>query len=42
MKIKIKTIVSQDAMSCVARGTGSALGSLDLLEIGGKFKKRRK
>ncbi len=42
LKTKIKTIVSQNAMSCVARGTGSALSSLDLLEIGGTFKKRRK
>jgi len=36
----IKVIVSEDALSCVARGTGSALGSLDLLEKGGTFKRR--
>lgn len=39
-RIGIKVIVSEDALSCVARGTGSALGSLDLLETGGTFKRR--
>ena len=39
-RTKIKVMVSEDSISCVARGTGSALGSLDLLEIGGTFKKR--
>lgn len=36
----IKVIVAEEALSCVARGTGSALGSLDLLETGGTFKRR--
>lgn len=39
-RIGINVIVSEDALSCVARGTGSALGSLDLLETGGTFKRR--
>ncbi|MGL5348566.1 MAG: rod shape-determining protein [Peptostreptococcaceae bacterium] len=36
----IKVIVADESLSCVARGTGSALGSLDLLETGGTFKRR--
>lgn len=36
----IKVIVAEDEISCVAKGTGSALGSLDLLETGGTFKRR--
>ena len=36
----IKVIVAEESLSCVARGTGSALGSLDLLETGGTFKRR--
>ncbi|MPN09432.1 Rod shape-determining protein MreB [bioreactor metagenome] len=36
----IKVIVANEPMSCVAKGTGSALGSLDMLEKGGTFKKR--
>ena len=33
----IKVIVAEDALSCVARGTGNALSSLDLLEIRWNF-----
>lgn len=36
----IKVIVANEPLSCVARGTGSALSSLDLLETGGTFKRR--
>ena len=36
----IKVSVAEDALSCVAKGTGSSLSSLDLLEMGGTFKKR--
>lgn len=36
----IKVIVAKDPLSCVAKGTGSALGSLDLLETGGTFKRK--
>ena len=36
----IKVIVADDPLSCVARGTGSSLSTLDLLETGGTFKKR--
>ncbi|MGL5693185.1 MAG: rod shape-determining protein [Peptostreptococcaceae bacterium] len=36
----IKVIVAEDALSCVAKGTGSSLSSLDLLETGGTFKKK--
>ncbi len=36
----IKVIVADEPLSCVAKGTGKALGSLDLLETGGTFKKR--
>ncbi|RDY22825.1 MreB/Mrl family cell shape determining protein [Romboutsia maritimum] len=39
-RIGIKVIVANEPLSCVAKGTGSALGSLDLLETGGTFKKR--
>lgn len=38
----IKVIVADDPLSCVARGTGSSLSSLDLLETGGTFKRKRK
>lgn len=37
----IKVIVADEPLSCVAKGTGKALGSLDLLETGGTFKKRK-
>ena len=36
----IKVSVAEDALSCVAKGTGSSLSSLDLLEMGGTFKKK--
>ena len=36
----IKVTVAEDALSCVARGTGSSLSSLDILETGGTFKRR--
>ena len=36
----IRVSVAEDALSCVAKGTGSSLSSLDLLEMGGTFKKR--
>ena len=35
----IKVIVADETLSCVAKGTGSALGSIDLLKSGGIFKK---
>ena len=35
----IKVILANDPLSCVAKGTGLSLGSLDLLETGGSFKK---
>ncbi|MGN1033758.1 MAG: rod shape-determining protein [Intestinibacter sp.] len=35
----IKVILADDPLSCVAKGTGLSLGSLDLLETGGSFKK---
>ncbi|MEG1285244.1 MAG: rod shape-determining protein MreB [Romboutsia sp.] len=38
----IKVILADEPLSCVAKGTGSALGSLDLLETGGTFKKRKR
>jgi rod shape-determining protein MreB len=38
----IKVIIADDPLSCVAKGTGSALTSLDLLEKGGTFKKKKK
>ena len=38
----IKVIVADDPLSCVARGTGSSLSTLDLLETGGTFKRRNK
>ena len=38
----IKVIVADDPLSCVARGTGSSLSTLDILETGGTFKKRNK
>ncbi|WP_297130280.1 rod shape-determining protein [Terrisporobacter sp.] len=38
----INVIVADDPLSCVARGTGSSLSTLDLLETGGTFKKRYK
>ncbi|MDK2564409.1 rod shape-determining protein MreB [Romboutsia sedimentorum] len=37
----IKVMVADEPLSCVAKGTGKALGSLDLLETGGTFKKRK-
>lgn len=38
----IKVLVADDALSCVARGTGSSLSTLDILETGGTFKRRNK
>ena len=38
----IKVIVADEPLSCVARGTGASLSTLDLLETGGTFKKRSK
>ena len=38
----INVIVADEPLSCVARGTGSSLSSLDLLETGGTFKRRKK
>ena len=35
----IKVIVADETLSCVAKGTGNALGSIDLLKSGGIFKK---
>ena len=35
----IKVIVAEDPLSCVAKGTGKALGSIDLLKSGGIFNK---
>ena len=36
----INVIVADNPLSCVARGTGSSLSSLDLLETGGTFKRK--
>lgn len=38
----IKVSVADEPLSCVARGTGSSLSTLDLLETGGTFKRRNK
>lgn len=38
----INVIVADNPLSCVARGTGSSLSTLDLLETGGTFKRRNK
>ena len=38
----IQVIVADEPLSCVARGTGSSLSTLDLLETGGTFKRRNK
>lgn len=38
----IKVFLAEEPLACVAKGTGSALDSLDLLETGGTFKRRRK
>ena len=38
----IKVIVADDPLSCVARGTGSSLSTLDILETGGTFKRKKK
>ena len=38
----IKVIVADEPLSCVAKGTGSSLSTLDLLETGGTFKRRNK
>ena len=35
----IKVTLAHDPLSCVAKGTGLSLSSLDLLETGGNFKK---
>ena len=37
-KTGIEVIVADDPLSCVAKGTGNALGSIDLLKSGGIFK----
>ena len=39
-RLGIKVVVADEPLACVAKGTGSALGSLDLLETGGTFKRR--
>lgn len=39
-KLGIKVIIADEPLACVAKGTGSALGALDLLETGGTFKRR--
>lgn len=39
-RLGIKVRVADEPLACVAKGTGSALGSLDLLETGGTFKRR--
>ncbi|MGL4911454.1 MAG: rod shape-determining protein [Romboutsia sp.] len=39
-RTRIKVIVADEPLSCVAKGTGSALSSLDMLETGGTFKRR--
>ncbi len=39
--IGIKVLIADDSLSCVARGTGQALNSLDLLDKGGSFIKNR-
>lgn len=39
-RLGIKVMVADEPLACVAKGTGSALGSLDLLETGGTFKRR--
>ena len=36
----IKVIVAQEALSCVAKGTGKALTSIDLLKSGGMFNRK--
>ena len=38
----INVVVADDPLSCVAKGTGSSLSSLDLLEKGGEFKRKKK
>ena len=38
----INVVVADDPLSCVAKGTGSSLSSLDLLEKGGAFKRKKK
>ncbi|MEG0180603.1 MAG: rod shape-determining protein MreB [Terrisporobacter sp.] len=38
----IKVLVADDPVSCVARGTGSSLSTLDILETGGTFKRKNK
>ncbi|WP_455539655.1 rod shape-determining protein MreB [Terrisporobacter sp.] len=38
----ITVTVADEPLSCVARGTGSSLSTLDLLETGGTFKRRNK
>ena len=37
----IKVRIAEEPLSCVAKGTGISLGSLDLLETGGTFKRKR-
>lgn len=39
-RLGIKVIIADEPLACVAKGTGSALGSLDLLETGGTFKRK--
>lgn len=39
-RLGIKVVIAEEPLACVAKGTGTALGSLDLLETGGTFKRR--
>ncbi|MBO3446143.1 MULTISPECIES: rod shape-determining protein [Clostridia] len=39
-RLGIKVIIADEPLACVAKGTGSALGSLDLLETGGTFRRK--
>ncbi len=36
----ITVTIADEPLSCVAKGTGIALGSIDLLETGGSFKRK--
>lgn len=39
-RLGIKVMIADEPLACVAKGTGSALESLDLLKTGGTFKRR--
>ncbi|WP_042277580.1 rod shape-determining protein [[Clostridium] dakarense] len=39
-RLGIKVTIADEPLACVAKGTGSALGSLDLLETGGTFRRK--